>query len=75
MVQLVQEILENSKVSQNSKLKVVLLYSLRYEKLPGNLTNTFVETLKKDGISDEKAQVFRFFCSLSFGFYTLAEKN
>jgi vacuolar protein sorting-associated protein 45 len=51
------KLLENPKVSQEMKLKLVGLYALRYEKLATNATESLINGLKAQNISEEKIKV------------------
>jgi hypothetical protein len=48
----VEELLLNPNISDTSKIRITLLYALRYENLPGNCTTQFIEILKKLGLED-----------------------
>lgn len=50
----IQTIIGNGKVSEDNKLRLVLLYALRYEKSPSNQIGVLMDYLRKVGVSDRK---------------------
>ena len=67
----VEELLLNPNISNNAKIRITLLYALRYENLPGNCTMQFIEILKKLGLEDlsnvffiVKNRLFIHYCSM-----------
>jgi vacuolar protein sorting-associated protein 45 len=50
---ILQGVLRDDKISLNSKVKLVLLYAIRYEKYTGNMTRSFCEILKSFGASED----------------------
>jgi hypothetical protein len=51
----VQAFLSDPKFSQDAKLRVVLLYALRYEKTPNNSSATFMHLLQGAGLSESRS--------------------
>ncbi|RHZ56226.1 hypothetical protein Glove_405g4 [Diversispora epigaea] len=49
-----QRLIASSKVSDNSKIRLVLLYSLRYEKSPSNSITSLIDELHRHGVSQQK---------------------
>jgi len=49
-----QKLIENPKVSDDSKIRLVSLYSLRYEKSPNNDIISLIELLRRSGVSENK---------------------
>ncbi|ORX98635.1 Sec1-like protein [Basidiobolus meristosporus CBS 931.73] len=47
-----QKMIENSRISDRAKVRLVLLYALRYEKSPNNAITTLIELLHRNGISE-----------------------
>ena len=50
----VQRVLGDPNVAEDTKVKLVLLYALRYEKTPNNLISTFTNVLKAAGVNERK---------------------
>ncbi len=50
-------LLENPKVSEDSKVRLAMLYALRYEKMPGNATPQIIDKLFKTGVNEKKVAV------------------
>ena len=61
----VEELLLNPNISNNSKIRITLLYALRYENLPGNCTIQFIEILKKIGLEDLSNVIYQDFLIIS----------
>ncbi|KAL1916515.1 uncharacterized protein VTP21DRAFT_5706 [Calcarisporiella thermophila] len=49
-----QRLIENPKVSDDSKVRLVILYALRYEKSPNNSVSTLLDMLAQNGIAEHK---------------------
>ena len=54
---LVQNLLERSDLVFENKMRILLLYSLRYEKMQGNLISFYIDLLRKQGNSEESCNV------------------
>lgn len=53
-LRLIQQLLANPDVSEISKIKVVLLYALRYEKSSNNSTKQLVDQLASIGVNEQR---------------------
>ncbi|RUS23094.1 Sec1-like protein [Endogone sp. FLAS-F59071] len=53
----IQRLIENPKVTESCKLRLVLLYALRYEKSPQNNIVALIELLQKHGVSERRTAV------------------
>ncbi|GAA5980979.1 hypothetical protein JCM5350_004788 [Sporobolomyces pararoseus] len=42
----------NEEIPKSAKLRLAILYALRYQKLPGNQINSIVELLRRQGVED-----------------------
>ncbi|CAG8796170.1 28788_t:CDS:10, partial [Dentiscutata erythropus] len=49
-----QKLIASPKTSEESKIRLVLLYSLRYEKYPNNAIVSLIDELHKHGVSEHK---------------------
>ncbi|CAI2168165.1 1767_t:CDS:10 [Funneliformis geosporum] len=49
-----QKLIASPKVSDDSKIRLTLLYSLRYEKSPNNDINSLIDLLHHHGVSEQK---------------------
>ena len=56
-LQKIKSLLSDGKVPQTDKLRLVMLYALRYESHSNNDVSGLVETLRKQGISDKHRAV------------------
>ena len=56
----VEDLLLNPNISNMAKIRITLLYALRYENLPGNCTMQFIEILKKLGLEELSNVYFLF---------------
>lgn len=50
-------LLNNPRVPNSNKLRLAILYALRYQKAQGNQIATVVDTLIRNGISADKARL------------------
>ncbi|KAJ3412362.1 vacuolar protein sorting-associated protein 45 [Chytridiales sp. JEL 0842] len=51
-----QKVIGASNIPEDMKIRLVILYALRYEKTSSNQTNMLLDLLKKIGVSDKKMQ-------------------
>ncbi|CDS00422.1 hypothetical protein, partial [Sporisorium scitamineum] len=51
----VQTVIESPKFSHDAKIRVAILYALRYQKLPGNQIQKMVQDLLKAGVPESRA--------------------
>ncbi|SJX66003.1 probable vacuolar protein sorting protein VpsB [Sporisorium reilianum f. sp. reilianum] len=51
----VQSMIESPKFSHDAKIRVAILYALRYQKLPGNQIQKIVQDLLKAGVPESRA--------------------
>ncbi|RIA86707.1 Sec1-like protein [Glomus cerebriforme] len=49
-----QKLIENPKVSDDSKIRLVSLYSLRYQRSPNNAITSLIDLLHHNGVSERK---------------------
>ncbi|PKY46282.1 Sec1-like protein [Rhizophagus irregularis] len=49
-----QKLIANPKISEDSKIRLVSLYSLRYEKSPNNDVISLIELLRRSGVNEDK---------------------
>lgn len=56
-LQNIQRLIENPKVTESCKLRLVLLYALRYEKSPQNSIVALIDLLQKHGVSERRTAV------------------
>ena len=59
LLQKIKTLLHDDKVTQLDKLRLVMLYALRYESHSNNDVSGLVETLRKKGINDKHRAVSR----------------
>jgi hypothetical protein len=52
-----QELIQSSEVRPESKLRLAMLYALRYQKFSGNQINQIVKLLPDHGVSESDAGV------------------
>lgn len=50
-------LLSNPRVKQGNKIRLAILYALRYQKLQGNQIATVVDALIQNGITADKARL------------------
>ena len=50
-------LLASPRVPQSSKLRLAILYALRYQKMPGNQISQVVDSLIQNGISADRARL------------------
>lgn len=50
--------IERSDISEDAKIRLVLLYTLRYERMQNNSIKTLVDLLDRAGISEKKSAVW-----------------
>lgn len=55
--QAVREAISTPEIPQESKLRLAVLYALRYQKLPGNQVDGVVDLLKQQGVPDHEASL------------------
>ena len=66
-----QKLIASPIVSEDSKIRLVSLYSLRYEKSPNNAITSLIDLLHRNGVSDRKISV-----RIKFGqFYYCEQKT
>ncbi|KAJ1570115.1 vacuolar protein sorting-associated protein 45 [Nowakowskiella sp. JEL0078] len=53
-VKMIQRIIEKQSIPEDFKVKIVILYALRYEKSPNNSTPVLLDLLARNGVSDKK---------------------
>ncbi|KAJ8660388.1 hypothetical protein O0I10_003845 [Lichtheimia ornata] len=51
----IQQMIERSDISEDAKIRLVLLYTLRYERMQNNSIKTLVDLLDRAGISEKKS--------------------
>ncbi|KAG0164523.1 vacuolar protein sorting-associated protein 45 [Apophysomyces sp. BC1015] len=51
----IQQLIENADISEDSKVRLVLLYALRYEKAPNNAIKALIDLLDRAGVSEQKS--------------------
>lgn len=56
-MQVLRGLIERANVSDDAKIRLVLLYALRYEKSPSNATAQLVELMNRNGVSEKKVAV------------------
>jgi hypothetical protein len=54
-----QRLIASPKISGDSKIRLVLLYSLRYEKSPNNAITSLIDLLHRNGVSEHKISLIR----------------
>ncbi|KAK6098847.1 hypothetical protein BDEG_21289 [Batrachochytrium dendrobatidis JEL423] len=62
-----QSIINDGTIEEDVKLRLVMLYALRYEKFPNNALSTLTNLLRNSGVSDKKIMcipgILQFACS------------
>ncbi|PWZ01629.1 putative vacuolar protein sorting protein VpsB [Testicularia cyperi] len=53
----VQSMIESPQIHEDSKIRLAILYALRYQKLPGNQVQHIVQQLLKAGVSESRASL------------------
>ncbi|KAI7886716.1 Sec1-like protein [Lichtheimia hyalospora FSU 10163] len=51
----IQQMIERSDIAEDAKIRLVLLYTLRYERMQNNSIKTLVDLLDRAGISEKKS--------------------
>jgi vacuolar protein sorting-associated protein 45 len=65
-------LISSPKVSDASKIRLVQLYSLRYEKFQGNAVASLIDLLYKNGLGEREISVSPvLFISWTFGFVSM----
>ncbi|KAI8369636.1 Sec1-like protein [Radiomyces spectabilis] len=54
-LKMIQQLIENEQISDDAKVRLVLLYALRYEKAPNNSIKSLVDLLDQVGVSEQKS--------------------
>ena len=49
--------LEDHNISEDAKVRLVLLYALRYERTPNNAIKSLIDMLDHVGVSEQKSAV------------------
>lgn len=49
--------IENDRISEDAKVRLVLLYALRYERMPNNQIKSLIDMLDSVGVSEKKSAV------------------
>lgn len=53
----VQTMIENPQISEDAKVRLVLLYALRYERMPNNAIKSLISLLDRVGVPEKKSAV------------------
>lgn len=51
----IQRLIENPQIDEDSKIRLVLLYALRYERMANNAVKSLIDLLDRVGISEKKS--------------------
>ncbi|KAF7722168.1 vacuolar protein sorting-associated protein 45 [Apophysomyces ossiformis] len=51
----IQQLIENPNIPEDSKVRLVLLYALRYERMPNNAIKSLIDLLDHAGVSEQKS--------------------
>lgn len=49
--------LESDHISEDAKVRLVMLYALRYERMPNNGVRSLIDLLDRVGVSEKKSAV------------------
>lgn len=53
----IQRLIESPQISEDAKIRLVLLYALRYERMANNAVKSLIDLLDKVGVSERKSAV------------------
>lgn len=56
----IQKLIESPNISEDAKVRLVLLYALRYERLANNSVKSLIDLLDRVGVSERKSAVSNF---------------